>query len=135
MMRHLILTNILIIVLEIPLLTIQYLGMFYLGGSFKPLVYGVKLRIEFSILNRLVSMTRARGSAFGGLRSSETGGESKSRSDGSWVDRALARGDGASVTQEEEISRTRTNDAPTLDERDCLQETKSTTGITLEYKR
>ncbi|KAF2262559.1 hypothetical protein CC78DRAFT_561255 [Lojkania enalia] len=60
-MHHLIATNIIIIVLDIALMSIVYAGLFYLGGSFKPAVYGVKLRIEFSILNRLVEMEEALG--------------------------------------------------------------------------
>ena len=58
-MHHLIATNILIIVLDIALLAIVYAEMWYLQGNMKPAVYGIKLRIEFSILNRLVSMTQA----------------------------------------------------------------------------
>jgi hypothetical protein len=58
-MHHLIATNVLIIVLDIALLAIVYAEMWYLQGNMKPAVYGVKLRIEFSILNRLVSMTQA----------------------------------------------------------------------------
>lgn len=57
LMHHLIATNILIIVLDIALLAIVYAEMWYINGNMKPAVYGIKLRIEFSILNRLVSMT------------------------------------------------------------------------------
>lgn len=59
LMHHLIATNVLIIVLDIALLSIVYAEMWYLNGNMKPAVYGIKLRIEFSILNRLVSMTQA----------------------------------------------------------------------------
>jgi hypothetical protein len=63
-MYHLILTNILIIALDIVLLGIQYAGLFYLGGSMKPAVYGIKLKIEFSILNRLKAIAKSRQSPF-----------------------------------------------------------------------
>jgi hypothetical protein len=59
LMHHLIATNVLIIVLDIALLAIVYAEMWHLQGNMKPAVYGIKLRIEFSILNRLVSMTQA----------------------------------------------------------------------------
>ncbi|KAF2120344.1 hypothetical protein BDV96DRAFT_674664 [Lophiotrema nucula] len=58
-MHHLIATNILIIALDITLIGIVYANLFYLGGSMKPAVYGIKLRVEFSILNRLVAMAQA----------------------------------------------------------------------------
>lgn len=84
-MHHLIATNLLIIALDIALLGIQYAGMFYLGGAFKPAVYGVKLRIEFSILNKLVSMTKERGAAVEGCTDSENSTN--------WVAKAFARMD------------------------------------------
>jgi len=65
LLHHLIATNILIIVLDIALLGIVYAEMWYLQGNMKPAVYGIKLRIEFSILNRLVSMTQAGRNAVG----------------------------------------------------------------------
>jgi hypothetical protein len=54
-MKHLILANLVVIFLDITLLAIQYANFFYVQGSYKPCVYGVKLRIEFAILNRLIS--------------------------------------------------------------------------------
>ncbi|CAG9990085.1 unnamed protein product [Clonostachys byssicola] len=61
---HLVLANLLIIALDIALLGIQYGGdhLFYLQGAFKPCVYGVKLKVEFLVLNRLIeSLWAARG--------------------------------------------------------------------------
>ncbi|KAI1434475.1 integral membrane protein [Xylaria sp. CBS 124048] len=54
MLRLLIYINVLIISLDIALLGIQYANLFYLQGSFKPAIYGVKLKLEFVILNRLI---------------------------------------------------------------------------------
>ncbi|KAI0204824.1 integral membrane protein [Astrocystis sublimbata] len=54
MLHHLICINILIISLDIALLGVQYANLFYLQGAFKPAIYGVKLKLEFVILNRLV---------------------------------------------------------------------------------
>lgn len=58
---HLVLTNVLVIALDVALLGVQYAGLFYLQGAFKPCVYGVKLKVEFAILNRLVETVRIRG--------------------------------------------------------------------------
>ncbi|KAI7776507.1 hypothetical protein LA080_004852 [Diaporthe eres] len=51
---HLIFSNLLVILLDAALLGIQCASFFNLQGSFKPLVYGIKLKVEFAILNRLV---------------------------------------------------------------------------------
>lgn len=51
---HLIFSNLLVILLDAALLGIQFASFFNLQGSFKPLVYGIKLKVEFAILNRLV---------------------------------------------------------------------------------
>jgi hypothetical protein len=61
-MWHLILGNLLIIILDIALLGIQYGGdhLFYLQGAFKPCVYGIKLKVEFLVLNRLIESISAK---------------------------------------------------------------------------
>ncbi|RYP88834.1 hypothetical protein DL769_000200 [Monosporascus sp. CRB-8-3] len=58
-LHHLIQTNVLIIVLDVAVLGIQSAGLFYLQGAFKPCVYGIKLKVEFAILNRLIKSVRA----------------------------------------------------------------------------
>ncbi len=60
-LMQLIFANVLVIALDIALLGVQYAGLFYLQGAFKPCVYGVKLKVEFAILNRLVETVRLRG--------------------------------------------------------------------------
>ncbi|KXX77824.1 hypothetical protein MMYC01_206967 [Madurella mycetomatis] len=67
-LSHLVLANILVIALDIALLGVQFADLFYLQGAFKPCVYGVKLKVEFAILNRLVEIVRKRGR--GGVGSS-----------------------------------------------------------------
>ncbi|OJD16804.1 hypothetical protein AJ78_03047 [Emergomyces pasteurianus Ep9510] len=54
-MRHLIYVNLLIIFLDVTLLGLSYSTHFYIQAAYKPCVYGIKLRVEFSILNRLIS--------------------------------------------------------------------------------
>lgn len=46
--------------LDIALLGIQYASLFYLQGAFKPCVYGIKLKVEFVILNRLIKSLESR---------------------------------------------------------------------------
>ncbi|OAA58293.1 integral membrane protein [Cordyceps fumosorosea ARSEF 2679] len=55
---QLIWANTLIIALDITLLGIQCADLFHLQGAFKPCVYGVKLKLEFVILNRLINTVR-----------------------------------------------------------------------------
>ncbi|SPQ24547.1 2c00c64e-5fed-40bf-b328-66cc6d921471 [Thermothielavioides terrestris] len=57
-LRHLVLANIIVIVLDAALLGVQCANLFYLQGAFKPCVYGVKLKVEFAILNRLIGVIR-----------------------------------------------------------------------------
>ena len=57
-MHHLIYTNLLVVFLDISLLGMSYSTFFYVQAAYKPCVYGVKLRVEFSILNRLVHTLR-----------------------------------------------------------------------------
>jgi hypothetical protein len=54
-MHHLIYINMLVLFLDCSLLAMSYSPYFYVQAAFKPCVYGVKLRVEFSVLNRLVS--------------------------------------------------------------------------------
>lgn len=58
-MRHLIYVNLIIIFLDIVILVLSYIpGIFYIQAALKPATYGVKLRLEFSILNRLVESVK-----------------------------------------------------------------------------
>jgi hypothetical protein len=59
---NLINANLLVIALDIALLGIQYGGdhLFYLQGAFKPCVYGIKLKVEFLVLNQLIDSLRSR---------------------------------------------------------------------------
>ncbi|CAG8019997.1 unnamed protein product [Penicillium salamii] len=55
---QLIYVNILIVALDITLLGIQCANLFQLQGAFKPCVYGIKLKAEYVILNRLVDLVQ-----------------------------------------------------------------------------
>ncbi|KAK8047952.1 hypothetical protein PG996_016016 [Apiospora saccharicola] len=68
---HLICTNLLVIALDVTLLGMEFAGLFYVQGAFKPCVYGVKLKVEFLVLNRLVQSVqqpRSVGASYGGQR-------------------------------------------------------------------
>jgi hypothetical protein len=58
-MSHLIWVNILIMVLDITILALEYAGLYEIQTAYKALVYSVKLKLEFSILNRLVELTQS----------------------------------------------------------------------------
>ncbi|KAF2493628.1 hypothetical protein BU16DRAFT_490360 [Lophium mytilinum] len=81
-MQHLILTNLLVVCLDIALLGLSYSHFFYVQSAFKPCVYGVKLRVEFSILNRLVQSVR--GNNTYGSHSLPDHGASKKEGESRW---------------------------------------------------
>jgi hypothetical protein len=80
--RHLILINILIIILDITILLTQYTNHFYIQHTYKPVVYSIKLKMEFKILNQLLTVvnggncdaSRLGKSAKGNLHSFSTDG-------------------------------------------------------------
>jgi hypothetical protein len=57
-MLHLIYINALIILLDLVLLGIEYASFFEIETSFKGAVYGIKLKLEFAILNQLMDLSR-----------------------------------------------------------------------------
>ncbi|OCL08477.1 hypothetical protein AOQ84DRAFT_406735 [Glonium stellatum] len=59
-LTHLIYVNIIIILLDITLLGIEYSGHYEIQTTYKATLYSVKLKLEFSILNRLVTVTQQR---------------------------------------------------------------------------
>ncbi|KAH7112033.1 hypothetical protein EDB81DRAFT_671042 [Dactylonectria macrodidyma] len=58
MLRHLIIMNIIIILVDIPILGLEYAGRYQLQTAYKAMAYSIKLKIEFRILNGLVDLTR-----------------------------------------------------------------------------
>jgi len=58
--RNLILANVLVVALDVTLLVTQYTNNFDIQTTYKPVVYSVKLKIEFIVLNQLVSILRDR---------------------------------------------------------------------------
>ncbi|KAL6860957.1 hypothetical protein J3F83DRAFT_309634 [Trichoderma novae-zelandiae] len=57
-MWHVILINLVIIALDVSILVLQYTDHYDLQTAWKPFVYSVKLKMEFSVLNRLVELSQ-----------------------------------------------------------------------------
>ncbi|KAL5089992.1 hypothetical protein Trisim1_004826 [Trichoderma cf. simile WF8] len=57
-MVHLILINFVIIALDVSILILQYTNHYDLQTAWKPFVYSIKLKMEFSVLNRLVELSQ-----------------------------------------------------------------------------
>lgn len=57
-MTHLTYVNIFIVILDITILGLEYSGLYSIQTAYKALVYSVKLKLEFSILARLVELTQ-----------------------------------------------------------------------------
>ncbi|EUC37270.1 hypothetical protein COCCADRAFT_1852 [Bipolaris zeicola 26-R-13] len=58
LLYHLISVNALVILLDFSILALEFANLFEIQTSWKPLVYSIKLKLEFSILTRLVNLTR-----------------------------------------------------------------------------
>ncbi|KAF2474855.1 uncharacterized protein BDR25DRAFT_332169 [Lindgomyces ingoldianus] len=59
-MQHLVWVNMMIIALDITLLAIEYAGFYDIQTTYKAAVYGIKLKMEFSILNKLLDLFQGR---------------------------------------------------------------------------
>ena len=76
LMHHLILVNIIIIVLDTTVIGLEYANQFEYQTAFKSFAYSAKLKLEFTILNRLVEMTTESKDASSGRRTTNTGHKS-----------------------------------------------------------
>ncbi|KAL6812972.1 hypothetical protein GGI42DRAFT_161365 [Trichoderma sp. SZMC 28013] len=57
LLKNLILVNVLVIVLDITILVLEFANLYDFQISYKPFAYSVKLKLEFTVLNRLVELT------------------------------------------------------------------------------
>lgn len=62
-LRHLILVNCTVILLDVTILGLEYSGLYQLQTSYKAFVYSVKLKLEFGILNKLMDLTKSRSAS------------------------------------------------------------------------
>ncbi|KAM0553035.1 hypothetical protein ACHAPJ_007581 [Fusarium lateritium] len=56
--RYLIIVNILVILLDISLIVTQYMSHFNIQTTYKPVVYSIKLKMEFVVLNKLLLLVQ-----------------------------------------------------------------------------
>ncbi|KAM0321941.1 hypothetical protein ACHAQA_009838 [Verticillium albo-atrum] len=59
--KHLVLVNVFVIMIDISLLVTQYTGHFQIQTTYKPVAYSIKLKMEFVILNRLLRLVQGGG--------------------------------------------------------------------------
>ncbi|KAH6871523.1 hypothetical protein B0T10DRAFT_590883 [Thelonectria olida] len=60
MLRHLLAVSTIVALLDTAILAFEYAGLYDLQTSYKVMAYSLKLKIEFSILNRLVDVLQSR---------------------------------------------------------------------------
>ncbi|PHH62122.1 hypothetical protein CDD81_7553 [Ophiocordyceps australis] len=57
-MGHLMLVNVLVVLLDISVLCLEFTEHYNIQTAWKPLVYSLKLKVEFSVLNKLVEFSQ-----------------------------------------------------------------------------
>lgn len=65
LLTHLILVNVLVLIFDATLLGTEYSGNFQIQTTYKVAIYSIKLKIEFSVLNKLVDIVKNKELAFG----------------------------------------------------------------------
>jgi hypothetical protein len=60
--RQLFSINVIIIALDITLLTLEFMKFHVLQQTVKPLIYSIKLKLEFAVLSKLIELSRPNGS-------------------------------------------------------------------------
>lgn len=68
-LKHLIMVNVIIVLMDIALLTTEYAGYFFIESTMKPTIYAMKLRFEFSILNKFMRLIQSPETTHTGYRS------------------------------------------------------------------
>ena len=66
-MFHLAAVNVLIILMDVALLTTEYLNLYDIQTTFKAMIYSIKLKLEFAILTDLINWSRGDASQSGPL--------------------------------------------------------------------
>lgn len=61
-MYELLAINLVIITLDVALLAVEYIGYYSLQTTLKPMVYSIKLKLEFGVLGKLVSLVQTQRS-------------------------------------------------------------------------
>lgn len=71
MLKHLIAVSIVIALLDMPILVLEYAGFYDYQTAYKVAAYSTKLKLEFSILNRLVTLMQDRKRSHSGTARSD----------------------------------------------------------------
>jgi hypothetical protein len=58
-LHQLLIINIIILVLDVAIVAIEYSGYYAVQVMFKPVAYTIKLKLEYTILGKLVAITRS----------------------------------------------------------------------------
>ncbi|CDM27411.1 hypothetical protein DTO013E5_8520 [Penicillium roqueforti] len=61
-LNQLLVINILILLLDISVVVIEYVGYYAIQVMFKPVAYSIKLKLEYAILGKLIAVARGGGS-------------------------------------------------------------------------
>ncbi|KAK3302737.1 uncharacterized protein B0T15DRAFT_543780 [Chaetomium strumarium] len=85
LMAHMILVNVIVVLLDITILGLDYANLYDLQTSYKGVVYGVKHKLEFSILNRLVEMTQRASSSSSSSSAAHDGSNIRTRTDAAGI--------------------------------------------------
>ncbi|KAL7928783.1 hypothetical protein V8C35DRAFT_284954 [Trichoderma chlorosporum] len=94
LMKHLIIVNVIIIILDGTIIALEYANQWEYQTAYKTFAYSAKLKLEFTILNRLVDMTRRNKEARGMPRDSGTTAQTTSQTGSSAKQEILIRNPG-----------------------------------------
>lgn len=86
LLRRVLTVHVVVILLDVTILGLEYFGLYRIQTAYKGLVYSVKLKLEFNILNELINVTRSREGSGQAGRRGYYGGGGGSSSDGSGGD-------------------------------------------------
>lgn len=100
LLAHLLLVNLMVLILDITLLAIQYAGYFEIQVTYKAAVYSIKLKIEFSVLNRLISVVQNKSLTFGNRSDNSNELGTLSGSKGTQFDITSSAGYGADMNMD-----------------------------------
>jgi hypothetical protein len=65
-MYELIVINIVIILMDVAIVTVEFLGLYYLQVLLKSTIYSIKLKLEFAVLGKLTAIVDASHPGFSG---------------------------------------------------------------------
>ncbi|RYO96740.1 hypothetical protein DL764_007405 [Monosporascus ibericus] len=85
-LRHLAIVNVVVIMLDVLVLVLEYIGLYNMQNVIKGAVYSIKLKLEFIVLNKLINLVK-------GGRNTTSGGTGTVSSQAHQYARSANRGD------------------------------------------